>query len=260
MMLQAIRFYIRLPGIYWSIIYLLKIVILLYVPFAFASFNTFKKSALENVHSIKMILTLPLENRRQVLLSRYKSADLPSVLRPIIFNKFESMNLRWSALIGLAYSVDSNQSRLVVTTALKHRTWFLRNAGLIAMEILDSSISLQWADHLLDDPSLIVRTAAVDLIRRHKADQYKFRLLEKLNAPDSFYKNTSLWIRKHIVLALADFAEPGEKNFFISLLKDPDSRLHSPAHRAIQKLASQQKLVGKQTLTQHSLITNNHTP
>jgi len=107
---------------------------------------------------------------------------------------------------------------------------------LIAMEILDPKEGVRRAGLLLNDPSLIVRTAAVNMIKKHKAGQYKFHLLQKLNAPDSFHNNRSLWIRHHIVSALADFCEPGEEKMFISFLQDPDERLQSAAITALEKI------------------------
>ncbi len=184
--------------------------------------------------NIKMILSLPLENRRQVLLEDRAKASV--ILKDLVFSSKEGMQIRWAALITLARVSSVNVSRPVIVSALRHPQWFLRNAGLLAMEMVDPAMSLWWADHLLDDPSLLVRTASVDLIRRQKAQSYKWRLLEKLNASDSFYKDSSLWIRHHIIQALADFAEPGEERFFISILQDSDTRLHPFALSALEKI------------------------
>ena len=184
--------------------------------------------------NIKMILSLPLENRRQVLLEDRAKASV--ILKDLVFSGKEGMQIRWAALITLARVSSVNVSRSVIVSALRHPQWFLRNAGLLAMEMVDPAMSLWWADRLLDDPSLLVRTASVDLIRRQKAQSYKWRLLEKLNAADSFYKDSSLWIRRHIIQALADFAEPGEERFFISILQDSDTRLHPFALSALEKI------------------------
>ena len=180
-----------------------------------------------------MILNLPLENRKSAL-SRYP-ADVFRVLQGFAFSNKEKMPIRWNALTSLA-RLYPERSRQMVLKSLNHPLWFMRNAGLIAMESIHTKESLKWAGRFLNDPSLIVRTAAVQLIKKHKARQYKFQLLEKLNAPDSFYKNQSLWIRRHIASALADFCDPGDKQLFTSLLKDPDKTLHPFALSALKKL------------------------
>ena len=184
-------------------------------------------------HNIKMILSLPLENRIQAL-SNYK-ANIFFILKQLAFSNKEKMPIQWKALISLA-RLYPEQSHPLVLKALRSSTWFLRNAGLIAMEIINSKESIRWAGRFLNDPALIVRTAAVGIIKKHKATQYKIQLLQKLNAPDSFHKNQSLWIRHHIVSTLADFCEPGEEKRFISFLQDPDETLHPFAITALEKL------------------------
>ena len=209
-------------------------------------------------HNIRMILSLPLKNRKQAL-SNYGLSSFAILTKLVLSNK-EAMPVRWKALTSLA-RLYPEKSRPLVLMALRSSKWFLRNAGLIAMEIMDPKEGLRWAGDFLDDPSLIIRTAAVDMIKKHKANQYKIHLLAKLNAPDSFHKNTSLWIRHHIVSALADFYEPGEEKMFISFLRDPDKRLHNSAILALEKLTGKtfrstdkkQKLLAK---TQKSMWIN----
>ena len=214
---------------------LLIFYVLLYASFVSASSASSGKLPAKTMYqNIRRVLDLPLENRRQVLSGGHK----PQIFRILKFMAFSDQELlptRWAALITLAY-IAGEDARPVVLSALQHPRWFLRNAGLLAMEKIDPATSLWWGDKLLDDPALLVRTASVDLIGRQKADTYKWRLLKKLNAPDSFYKNQSLWIRHHIMRALADFATPGEEKFFLSVLHDPDTRLYPPALSALKKL------------------------
>ena len=182
---------------------------------------------------IKMILTLPPENRVS-LLQNYGSISF-TVLKSFVFSSELSMQIRWHSLISLAQTYP-HMSVPVVESALQSSTWFLRNAGLIAMELMNEERALYWAGELLNDPALVVRTAAVKMIRKHNASQYKHLLVHKLNADDSFYKHKSLWIRHHIAYALADFSIIGEEQFFISLLRDEDHRLYPPAIIALEKL------------------------
>ena len=182
---------------------------------------------------IKLILALPLENRKQAL-SQYGPQAF-FVLKSLLVDQKESVPVRWKALTSLA-RLFPHQSRPLVQKALRSSSWFLQNAGLIAMEIIDPKKAVAWAGYFLDSPALVVRTAAVDMIKKHKARQYKARLLEKLNATDSFYKKESLWIRSHIVSALSVFPVPGEEPLFISFLQDPDERLHIHAILALEKL------------------------
>ncbi len=187
----------------------------------------------KDYHNIKMILDLPLKNRIQAL-SKYGSKGFV-ILSRLVFSGEEKMPVRWKALVSLA-RLYPEKSLPLVQKALRSPVWFLRNAGLIAMEIINPTEGVRWAGHFLNDSSLVVRTAAVNMIKKHKASQYKVQLIGKLNASDSFYKNKSLWIRHHIASALADFCEPGEEKMFISFLQDPDERLHPSAIGALEKL------------------------
>ncbi len=192
-----------------------------------------KKISQKDAEHIKEILKLPPDNR-VALLQNYGSSAFV-VLRSFVFSNQLSMQIRWHSLVSLAQTYP-HTSVSVVESALRSSTWFLRNAGLIAMEFINIEQALHWAGELLNDPALVVRTAAVKMIRKHKASQYKYLLAHKLNAEDSFYKDKSLWIRHHIVYALADFSLPGEEQFFISLLRDEDRRLYPPAIIALEKL------------------------
>ena len=182
---------------------------------------------------VKMILQLPSKNR-VALLRNYGSISFV-VLRSFVFSNHLPMQQRWHALMSLTHAYPQGAAD-VVESALQSSVWFLRNAGLIAMESINIERALYWAGELLNDPALVVRTAAVKMIRKHKASQFKYLLVHKLNAEDSFYKDKSLWIRHHIVYALADFSESGEESFFISLLNDEDERLYPPSIIALEKL------------------------
>jgi len=187
----------------------------------------------KDYQNIRMLLELPLKNRLQAL-SKYGLSSF-IVLKQFSFSNAEKMSIRWKAFTSLARLYPQRTYPLSYK-ALHSGHWFLRNAGLVTMEIINPAESIRYAGLLLDDPSLIVRTEAVLLIKKHKAYQYKKLLLAKLNASINFHKKQSLWIRHHIVSALAEFSEPGEEKIFISFLQDSDKRLHLPAIYALEKL------------------------
>ena len=186
-------------------------------------------------HNIRVILALPLENRLQAL-SLYGSSSY-GVLESLVFSEKPSLSVRWRALTSLA-RLYPQRSRPVLEQALRSRVWFLRNAALVALERADPEESVRWAGRLMEDPALVVRTAAVQLITRHRASQYRKKLKKMLNAPGSYHHRQSLWIRYHIVLALASFALRGEEAFFTALLGDRDRRVQAAASLALRKLGT----------------------
>jgi HEAT repeat protein len=58
-----------------------------------------------------------------------------------------------------------------VKRALKSNQWFMRNAGLIALNSINPDLAFDEAKKQLDDPALVVRSAAVDLLSKHKSQE-----------------------------------------------------------------------------------------
>jgi len=117
----------------------------------------------------------------------------------------------------------------------------LKNAGLIALEIIQPESAIRKAAQLVDHPALVLRTASVELIRRRKAKQYKEILWTQLGDPQNFKNGKSLWVRYTIAQTLSEFSEPKDRNLFFALLEDADPRIHSIALRALQRIQPLQK-------------------
>ena len=93
-----------------------------------------KKYSSSDEQNIKMILQLPLENRNQAL-QNYGSKSFP-VLRNLFSDEKQNMQIRWSALTSMA-RLYPEASLSIVTKALQHPIWFIRNAGLVALKIIN---------------------------------------------------------------------------------------------------------------------------
>ena len=177
------------------------------------------------------VLDLPLESRIKFF---KKSTRRSFAYLSFIFeSKKYSDEVKWKALMAMV-RLDSKRSKPYVKKALQHRSWYFKNAGLVAMEILDPHIAVIYARRFLEHPSLILRTASVEVIRRQKAYQYKSVLKEKLYAKENYRNNVSLWIRPYIVQALVEFSNPEDQYFFTKLLKDSDSQIQSMAFKALR--------------------------
>ena len=96
-----------------------------------------------------------------------------------------------------------------------------------------------WARKLLSDPSLVVRTSAVKVIRESNDRASESHLWQELYHKINYRGAQSLWIRRHIVETLSDFSTQGSEGQFVSLLDDPDRSLHAPAMKALEKLTGQ---------------------
>ena len=121
--------------------------------------------------------------------------------------------------------------------ALNHKDWYLRNAGLVVMSEISTKHAVDWARKLMSDASLIVRTEAVGVIRRHQDKASKDILWQKLYDKQNYRGKQSLWVRRHIVETLAEMVQTGEQNKFIKILDDQDKTLYPAAISALEKLS-----------------------
>ncbi len=153
-----------------------------------------------------------------------------------IFQKQSSPpSMKWKALMSMS-RLHPQKTKTHINQALNSSDWFLKNAGLIALEIVHPESAARKASEFLDHPALMLRAASVELIHRRKAKQYKGLLWTQLTASQNFRKGKSLWIRYTIAQALSDFSSPSDQNLFFTLLGDKDPRIHSIAVRALQRI------------------------
>lgn len=156
-------------------------------------------------------------------------------LKKIAFDQNAALQDRWRAITAMG-QVDSQGALKTLEAAIVSREWFVRNAALIAMTHGPREKSLEWANRLLSDKALVVRTAAVQTIDKLGGKELSSELWNKLNAKENFRGTHSLWIRRHIVRALSRFPSPLDEKKFLSVLHDPDQSLHQWAIAGLEKI------------------------
>lgn len=179
---------------------------------------------------LRMVLKLPREKKIQSL---KKMPWATRFMAEKSFDKRLHMAERWQLMITLGGLDPQNKA---IERALRHKDWFMRNAGLLALSYGSRKRAIEWSRKLLDDPALVVRGAAVKVIRDLKAKEMEALLWSKLRSKENFRSGEGLWIRKNIVETLGDFAYPGQEVRFIELLHDQDTRVHVAAMGALEKL------------------------
>lgn len=187
----------------------------------------------QNTDSIINILERPLR-QRVAQLKNYGQSGIQK-LYGIAFDKNQTVKIRWKALMTLVY-IGQKESLPIVRQALRSSEWFMRDAGLKAISKISQSDALVWARRLLTDSSLIVRTSAVAVIRRYNDEQSAEVLWKGLYAPQNYRGQQSLWVRRHIVEALANMELKGQESKFLRVLDDRDKSLHQPAIKGLEKL------------------------
>ncbi len=189
---------------------------------------------------VLMALALPPENRLQALRGQASQATLGNsafqALEQLAFDQSQGLQVRWRALISLA-QVYPDRAQPILNQAARSQEWFMRNAGLVAMSSMPRDYALVWARRLSRDPALVVRTAAIQLLAEVGASDVEPLLWEQLYAAENFHQGQSLFVRRHIVKALASQARPGQEARFIQILQEADARLHPFAIQALEKIS-----------------------
>ena len=158
--------------------------------------------------------------------------------KELAFDPREALQTRWRAITSMG-QVWPRQSLSILEKALSSNKWFMRNAAMIALTYGSRKKTLEWADKLLDDKALVVRTAAVQAIDQVYGRELSEKMWSRLNAKENFRYKKSIWIRKYIVRALSKFGRPEDTPRFVSLLRDRDARLYPYAIKGLERATGQ---------------------
>ncbi len=157
-------------------------------------------------------------------------------LQKIAFDQQEPLVIRWRAVTS-AGRIYGPGAQHFLAQSMRRPEWFLRNAALVVVPYAHRKWAIRWSCRLLNDPSLVVRTAAVEALRKLHAKGARPELWQKLYAKQNFRHGYSLWIRQNIVKALSTMATPKDEGRFVRILSDRDRALRPLAIAALQKLA-----------------------
>lgn len=185
---------------------------------------------------IQKALRLPLSRRiesieRQGLAGRKE-------LEKIAFDQNEALENRWRAVTAMGRTYGP-KAQDFLEQALKSSEWFMRNSATIVLQYGNRAWAIRWAEAMLSDPALVVRTAAVDTLRNLNAVEARDILWQKLYNAQNYRAGHSLWIRHHILTALVQFATPGQEGLFQAALNDKDSTLKPIAKQGLDKIRAQ---------------------
>jgi len=159
---------------------------------------------------------------------------------------------RWSAII-LASKKDGDKAVPILEDMLKQKkySWYTRTAiaqGLVSVGGPSATKVLQG---MLNDRSLVVRTVVVDALGDTKDPSSLTPLTEEMKNKRNFIGEQSLWIRKHLVDAIAKTGQKKSIPILITYLDDPDTEV---ATRAKKNLADYVKMDGKDTWSKRNWI------
>ncbi len=175
-----------------------------------------------------------------VIFSLSVQAETYKELQSKAFSNQAEMSVRWKALMDIV-RMKKHDSIRDLKKALSSKVWYMRNAGLIALDSLNADMAFDVAKKQLHDPALVVRSAAVDILIKNKKRQGEVReiLWRELASGKNKVKSKSLWIRPQIGEYLAQNPLPSEREKFLSLADEKDQDVRVQAEKALKKLESQ---------------------
>jgi hypothetical protein len=160
-------------------------------------------------------------------------------LNNIAFDSSQPMNTRWKSFMVMT-SIGQKKSLPEIDKALRDKIWYMRSAGLLAMQKVNRAKAVEWAKYLLKkDPALMVRIKAVDVLESDPKSVTKDLFWKKLYSKENFHRNESLWIREKMVSHLASFPRKKDMKRWKKALFDKDIKVQKHAVRAIEKLTGQ---------------------
>ena len=149
-----------------------------------------------------------------------------------------SMSQRWVALIKAA-KVATADELIQIKKFSESKEWFMRNAALVALNKVDKSAAMTEAKRLIYDRSLVVRSAAVEIISSNLSEENKNILSVEMSKAYNFHKTSSLWIRKQIVEKLSIAASLADRDFFVRGLFDSDKEIAKMSAKMLSKITGQ---------------------
>lgn len=169
-----------------------------------------------------------------------------SDLKKIAFAERFPMKTRWRSFMALT-SLKGKKSLPEIKKALTHSVWFMRSAGLTAMEVQFPNGAKKWAFKLLDkDPALMVRMKALETLRNVNDDKVTELFWKKVYSSDSLHRNRSLWIRNDLAKILANRPRKKDLKRWVRLLHDKDIDLNQVASTVMAKLHKDVSIKGEQ--------------
>lgn len=218
--------------------------VLIFIAFSAHAAVPPSKPAMTTNHLIE-ILSLPAKNREAALKTLPESSYKNLV--QMAFDYKWSMGIRWQALTTAANLKKENSTQDMIR-ATKSSEWFMRSAGLLSLKEVNPEMAELTARSLIKDKALVVRSAAVDVLKSQMKKESRPLFWSELDANYNFKKKQSLWIRPQLVAALAERPKDEELPQFVKILmKDSDSQVRWQAVQGLEKITGLKLAQGDQS-------------
>ncbi len=146
-----------------------------------------------------------------------------------------NMNSRWSSLLKAAEVADREQIEEIKRFSAD-KEWYMRNATLVALNKVNRDAAIAEGLKLLSDKSLVVRSAAVEVVAQKMNLENKKALIDQIDKGYNFHKKSSLWIRLQILEKVAEVAGSDDREIFVKNLFDSDRQIAGLCAVTLEKI------------------------
>ncbi len=175
-------------------------------------------------------------SQRQLKETYHGEVSLPENIE----NKALPMGERWKSFMSWAKS--QREVMVFAKLAEDHNDWLVRNGALVVTQSRSFSKGRDLALILLNDKALIVRMAAVEVLKESIEDQeIRSQLWSALSAKRNFHKGYSLPIRSLIVEVLGSHLPSVEQKKFAALAKEKDQEIRRVAAATLDRVQMTQQ-------------------
>lgn len=152
-----------------------------------------------------------------------------------LYRDYITTEQKW-ALLKRVRSMSPDFARKVYLSCLKSSDWILRSGGVQFLASLDPDVARAKAIEILKkDPALMVRSAALKVLKNIGLKNNKEALWSALSDSRNYHKGHSLWIRKDLAKILFDSTDVDDNEKWVSLLSDVDPEVLSFTVKALEK-------------------------
>ena len=151
---------------------------------------------------------------------------------------------RWVAIRALG-RIGGDPVRDALSPLLNASVPALRAATASALADAQIRGSAARISELLQDPAIIVRSAAADALGVIRDEVAVSPLLDALEDPSNTYRGQSLWVRRHYVDALANIGSKAALGGLVRALRDEDIAVRSAALEAVERIAGRSYAEGR---------------
>jgi HEAT repeat protein len=158
-------------------------------------------------------------------------------LKNTAFSESAEMKTRWHSVVEISKSKHPQREKDLLR-GLKDSTWYMRNVSLLALNSINPNKGREEALNLLDDPSLVVRSAAVEVLAKSAENnlQVREKLWSQLKNKKNRVQGSSLWIRSQLMQVLSEKPLASERSRFLAFAEDSDNEVRSLARASVSKI------------------------